>query len=245
VTGGPQSGAEAKPPQASTNVNTRYEVESASVSGVDRSRINQTLSDDIQALVGKKYDPDAAEAIAQRLRDELSGYNVRVKVKRGDQPERVKVIFEAQRIRWGSFVVPVPPLLYTNHDAFSIALMPDFEAHDNYASFGYITNANDLLERNAGWVVRYEHRKVGTSAVQIGLEYDYFHPSFQPETETALAFAPLVPGIYRTREVFSPSVSVLPIPEIKLTFGASFETLEMQYPASYDQAAHAVTFGAQ
>jgi len=30
-----------------------------------------------------------------------------------------------------------------------------------------------------------------------------------------------------------------------VTFGASFETLEMQYPAPYDQAAHAVTFGVQ
>ena len=81
--------------------------------------------------------------------------------------------------------------------------------------------------------------------MQVGVEYDYFHPSFQPETETALALAPLVPGIYRTREVFAPSISVLPIPDIKVTFGASFQTLEMQYPVPFDQAAHAFTFGVQ
>jgi hypothetical protein len=86
---------------------------------------------------------------------------------------------------------------------------------------------------------------VGTSAVQVGLEYDYFHPSFEGETEAALAFAPLVPGIYRTREVFEPSISVLPIPDIKVTFGASFQTLEMQYPVPADQAARAFTFGVQ
>ena len=56
---------------------------------------------------------------------------------------------------------------------------------------------------------------------------------------------PQVPGIYDTREVFAPSISLLPIPDIKLTFGASFQTLAMQYPAPHDQAAHAFTFAAQ
>ncbi len=41
------------------------------------------------------------------------------------------------------------------------------------------------------------------------------------------------------------SVSVLPMPDLKVTFGASFQTLEMQYPAAHDEAAHAATFGVQ
>ncbi len=61
----------------------------------------------------------------------------------------------------------------------------------------------------------------------------------------ALIGTPQVPGIYRTRENFAPSVSVLPIPDVKVTFGASFQTVEMQYPAPHDQAANAFTFGAQ
>ncbi len=227
------------------NVNTRYEVESVSVVGIDESRVSQALRDDMQKLVGKKYDPDAAEAIAHRLRKELHGYAFSVKVRRGDQPERVKVIFDAERRVNEHFDLRGSPLLYTTDDDFSFALVPSFDTHHNYFSFGYISDANDLLERNTGWTFRYEHRKVGTSAVQLGLEYDYFHPSFEGETEAALASAPLVPGIYRTREVFEPSVSVLPIPDIKITFGASFQTLEMQYPLPYGQAAHSFTFGVQ
>ena len=137
------------------------------------------------------------------------------------------------------------PLLYTTNDAFSLSIVPGFETHHNYFAFGYTTDANDLLERNTGWVVRYEHRQVGTSAVQVGVDYSYFHPAFQPETEIALVAAPMVPGIYRTRELFSPSISVLPVHDVKLTFGATFQTLEMQYPLPHDQAAHAFTFGAQ
>ncbi|RPJ64319.1 MAG: hypothetical protein EHM24_23245 [Acidobacteria bacterium] len=231
--------------QAGTNVNTRYEVESASVSGVDQSAVSQALRDDIETLVGKKYDPEAAEDLARRLREELHGYKISVKVRRGDQAERVKVVFEAERIRRQRFEVRISPLLYTTNDAFSLAIVPGFETHHNYFTFGFVTNANDLLERNTGWVVRYEHRKVGTSAVQVAVEYDYFWPSFQPETETALPFAPLVPGTYDTREVFAPSISVLPIPDLKVTFGASFQTLGMEGLAPFDQAAHAFTFGVQ
>jgi hypothetical protein len=227
------------------NVNTRYGVESATVTGVEQSAVSPALRDDIQKLVGNKYDPEAAECLAERLRKELWRYDITLKVKRGEQPERVKVIFEAERLRTQPFEIRVSPILYTSHDALSLAIVPAVLTHDNYVSFGYITNANDLLERNEGLMFRYEHRKVGTSAVQVGLEYDYFHPSFQPETETALAAAPLVPGIYRTREVFAPSLSLLPVPDVKATFGVTLETLEMQYPVSHDQAANAVTVGLQ
>jgi hypothetical protein len=225
------------------NVNTRYDVESVSVAGVDDSKISQSLRDDMQKLVGNKYDPDAADRLAHRLRQELHGYSVDVKVKRGAQPEHVKVEFEAEREHNPAFDVRVSPLLYTTNDGFSGAVVPAFETHHSYFSFGLVSTVDELLERNSGVLLRYEHRKVGTEHLRVGVEYDYFHPSFEPETEAALALAPWVPGIYRTRELFAPSVSVLPIPDIKVTFGASFETLQMQYPTLHDEAANAFTFG--
>jgi hypothetical protein len=232
-------------PQAETNVNTRYKVESVSVTGVDESTLSQGLRDDMQKLVGNRYDPDATDRLAQRIREQLHGYAVSVKVKRGEQHDCVKVTFEAERIRNRPFEVKVSPLLYTTKDGFSGAVVPVFETHHNYFSFGMVSSADELLERNSGILLRYEHRKVGTDVVQVGVEYDYFHPSFQPETEAALLSAPEVPGIYRTRENFAPSISVLPIPEIKVTFGASFQTLAIQYPTLHDQAANAFTLNAQ
>ena len=235
----------ARVPQAEPNVNTRYEVDSVSIAGVSESKVSHALRDDMQKLVGNKYDPDAAEELAKRLRKELRDYTVTVKVKRGEQPDHVTVVFDVERIRRSSFYFRPAPLLYTTNDGFSVAIVPTLETHHNFVSGGYVTSADELLERNNGVLVRYEHRKVGTDVVQVGLEYDYFHPSFQPETEAALALAPWVPGIYRTREVFSPSISVLPIPDIKVTFGASFQTLQMQYPTLNDQASNAFTFGVQ
>ena len=241
----PALAADGERQKAGANVNTRYDVETASVSGVAESKVRRALRDDMQALVGRKYDPEAAEAIARRLRDDLQGYRVRVKVRRGDRPEHVKVVFEAERIPGRPIQVRLSPLLYSTHDSFSLALQPAFETHHNYFSAGFVTNASDLLERNTGWVLRYEHRQVGTSRVQIGVEYDYFKPSFQDETEFALARAPLVPGTYGTREVFAPSISVLPVPDLKVTFGVSLETLDMEAPVPFDEAARALTFGVQ
>jgi outer membrane translocation and assembly module TamA len=231
--------------QAATNVNSRYQVESVSIVGVAEAKVSQALRDDMQKLVGSKYDPDAAEALAHRLRKELHGYSVTVKAKRGEHDEAVKVVFEAERIHERSFNITMAPFLYSTKDGFSGALVPGGQTHHNYFSVGLVSSADELLERNSGVTLRYEHRKVGTSMVQVGVEYDYFWPSFEDETKAALVLAPLVPGTYDTREVFSPSISFLPIPDIKLTFGASFQTLAMERPVLHNEAAHAFTFGAQ
>ena len=78
--------AAASAPEAQ-NVNTRYEVESASVSGVSEDRLSRELLADMQALVGRKYDPEAADAIAARMRIELRHHEVTVKVRRGERRE--------------------------------------------------------------------------------------------------------------------------------------------------------------
>jgi hypothetical protein len=237
--------ARAQEAKAATNVNSRYQVETVSIVGVPETKVSQALRDDMQKLVGNKYDPDAADQLAHRLRRELQGYSVAVKVKRGEQPDSVKVVFEAERIRDRSFEIKLAPFLYTTKDGFSGALIPGGETHHNYVSAGIVSSADELLERNTGVLLRYEHRKVGTSMVQVGMEYDYYWPSFRPETEAALATAPWIPGTYDTREVFAPSVSVLPIPDIKVTVGASFQTLAMESPTKYDQAAHSFTLNVQ
>jgi hypothetical protein len=223
-----------------TNVNARYTVESVSITGVPESAIGAALRDRIKTLVGVRYDPDATEHLANRIRGQLPDYDVAVKVRRGDQPEHVKVTFEAERVRSRRFEVRLPPLVYYSHEGFSGAVVAGGETHHNYLSAGLVSDADERLERDAGFLLRYEHRRVGTDAVQIGVEFDYYHPSFEPETGQALLVGADVPGIYRTREAFAPTVSVIPIPELKLTVGASFQTLGYATPLP-DQAAHAFT----
>jgi hypothetical protein len=225
--------------QPETNVNTRYQVESVSIAGVPEATFGTALRDDMQKLVGAKYDPEAAEALADRMRRQLHDYRITIKVKRGESPEHVKVTFQAERVR--NAVSLAPFLSYYTHDGFSGALPLSLETHHNYFSFGVVSSADELLERYAGIRVRYEHRKVGTGAVQIGLEYDRYHQSFEPETTVALLTAPEVSGVYRTREDFAPSVSVFPIPDLRVTVGASLQTLNFEFPTRHAEAAYAFT----
>jgi hypothetical protein len=231
--------------KTTTNVNSRYDVESASIAGVADSMVSDALRHDMQKLVGVKYDPEKAEALADRMRAELKGYSVTIKVTRGERSDHVKVVFQAER-RWEKkFAIAVPWAVYHSKEGFSFDLTFDGEIHHNAFIFGWLNSTDQLVERNSGVRWRYEHRKVGTDRVQVGIEFDQYHPTFKPETQTALAFAPDVPGLYRTRDNFAPSVSVIPLPDVKITFGGSFETLHSLYPPPDSQAAHAVTLDVQ
>jgi outer membrane translocation and assembly module TamA len=227
------------------NVNSRYSVESVSVSGVDETSLSKTLRDDMQKLVGQKFDQSAVNKLAERIREELKGYSVDVKVRRGDQPEHVKVTFEARRRDNRRFDVPTPLVTYYKTNGWSGALDLAFDTHHNYFSFGLVGNADELLERYAGYRLRYEHRRVGTDMVRIGVEFAQYHETFEQPTQDALVGMPLVPGVYRRRQNFAPSVSFLPVPAVKFSFGVSLQDLEFDVPVQQTEQAYAFTFGAQ
>ncbi len=223
------------------NVNSRYEVESVELSGVSASKVSKAMNAALQKLVGEKYDEDAANALAGKLRKELREYSVSVKVRRGDKPDYVKVIFEAERIRWKKFQVPLPPVVYQSKEGFSGAIELPIDFHHNVLTFGLVDDADQLLERNAGIRLRYENRKVGTDIVQLRLDFDSYHQMWNPATEAALARNPDVPGVYRTRQNFAPSLSLFPLRDLRLSVGTSFQRFQTQYPVPHTQTAYAGT----
>jgi hypothetical protein len=223
------------------NVNSRYEVESAVLSGVSETKVSKALHEEMQKLVGQKYDQDAAEELAKKLRRELRGYSVTVKVRRGDQLEHVKVVFEAEKAWWKRFEYPLPLVVYQSKEGLSGALDIPLSFHHNVIAFGGVNSADELLERNAGYRFRYEHRKVGTDAVQLRIDFDTYHQKWNPATEAALTESPEVPGIYRARQNLAPKVSVIPLRDLKMSAGLSFQRLQIQYPAIHTDAAYAAT----
>ncbi len=223
------------------NVNEKYEVESVLVSGIPESKISKTLNADLQKLVGEKYNEEASNKLAKRLRQELREYSVTVKLKPGDEADHVKLIFETERIRWKRFEVPIPPVVYHSKEGLSGALDFSFGSHHNVFGFGLVNSADELLERNAGFRFRYENRKLGTDILQLRLDFDSYHQKWNPATEAALAENADVPGIYRWRQNFAPSLSLLPTRDLKLSVGTSFERLQIQYPVTHTQTAYAGT----
>jgi hypothetical protein len=228
-----------------TNVNSRYEVENVEISGIPDSKISKALHDEMQKLVGQKYNQEATDALAKRLRRELRDYSITVKVKRGDKPEHVKVVFEGERTRWKRFEFAVPPVTYHSKEGLSGAIEIPIEFRHNVFTYGLVDSSDELLERNAGFRLRYENRKVGTDAVQLRVNFDSYHQTFNPATEAALAVTPGIPGIYRTRQDFAPSLSLIPFRDLKLTVGTSFQRFQTQYPVTHTQTAYAGTADVQ
>jgi hypothetical protein len=224
-----------------TNVNERYEVESVELSGVPESKLSKALNADLQKMVGEKYNQQTSSELARRLRKELREYSVTVKVKRGDKLDHVKVIFEVARIRWKRFEVPIPPVVYHTKEGFNGAIEIPLNFHHNVFTFGLVDSADELLERNAGFRLRYENRKVGTDVLQLRMDFDSYHQMWNAATEAALLENPQVPGVYRARQNFAPSLSLMPLRDLKLSVGTSFERLQTQYPAIHTQTAYAGT----
>lgn len=224
-----------------TNVNSRYTVEKVEVTGVSESKISKTLQEDMQKLVGEKFDQEAADRIAKRLRKELANYSINTKVQRGDKPDYVKVVFEAERYWFRKFDIERSKFSYHSKEGFNSILSLEFETHHNAFSGGYVNSADEYLERDMGFRLGYEHRKLGTDLLRLRLAFETYHPKWNPATEFALQTSSDVPGIYRGRQNFAPSIAVLPWSDLEISVGTSFERLEIQYPTAHNENAYAGT----
>ncbi len=234
----------AVPQDPDDNVNSRYTVEDVQLRGVAESKIDQALRDDMRKLVGEKFSEAAADEIARRLRKDLPDYSVETRVRRGDQAGQVRVIYELERIWWKKFDVEGSRVVYHSKQGWSGALSATVDTHHNAFTFSFANSADEILERNAGIRLGYEHRKPGTDRLRFRMGFETYHEKWNPATELALAGDGDVPGVYRARQGFSPQIAVLPWRDLQLSVGADFERLQMQYPAVHTDSAYSGTLAA-
>jgi hypothetical protein len=227
--------------KAETNVNERYEVEKIEYVGIEESRVSTAIRDDAQKMVGEKYSEKRTREIAKRLHRDLRSYDVEFRVAKGEKPEHVIVVFQVEKISGNSLGSALPILVYHSKEGFSGSLEIPLETHHNVFTIGLVSDADQLLERNAGFRLRYEHRKLGTDALRFRMDFDSYHQKFNAATESALAQRQDLAGIYRARQNFEPSLTVLPSKSLSLSAGVSFQRLQFQYPALHTQTAYSGT----
>ncbi len=221
------------------NVNSRYTVEGVEVQAKNKSRLSPVLQADIQALVGEKLDHKLLDEIGKRIRSALRVHTVVARVARGSSPEYVRVIFEARQ-RPNDFDISAPKFLYHSRQGWSGVLEVTQPVNDNEFSFGILSDGDELLERFAGLKAGYRRMSLGTDNVRLGFQFESYHQQWNRATLIALEQNPDVPGIYRTRQNFEPSMTVIPAGSITWTFGASFQRFQTQFPAARTEAANAV-----
>jgi hypothetical protein len=104
-----------------------------------------------------------------------------------------------------------------------------------------VSNGDWLPERFSGIVARYEDKHLGTDRLSFKFEAESFHTQWNPATVAAMAENPLdVPALYRARQAFQPTATVVLFKPLTLTVGARIERFEEQGPVGGIEAADAV-----
>jgi hypothetical protein len=224
------------------NINERYTVESASVSGVDESKVSKGLREDLQKLVGEKFSQQRVTELLKRLKKEFPNRSTWQRVSRGEKPEHVKLeLVVGRRFNLNTILAPTKGNYHSKQGWSGVlSVSPDdFGAHNRF-SFGILSNGDDLLERFAGLTAGYERTKLGTDRVHLAFQFESYHQIWNRATLDELQREPDVPGIYRTRQNFQPAVTFFLAEPLKLTVGTSFQRFQTQFPAARTEAANAV-----
>lgn len=242
--------ASAQDPEA--NVNSRYTVETVIVSGdgwstnlaSDRDdKISFGLRREFVALIGAKLNPSALDDLGRRLRKEFQARAVTHRLLRGDNPDTVRVVFEVS-LRPTRFDVSVPKFLYNAKQGWSGTVEGTATVHHNAFTLGLVSDGDELVERYAGFLVRYENSHLGTDRVHFRFDYDNYHEQWNSATRDQLAPDASSPvdtaEIYRSRENYAPVVSFVIARPLTVSVGASFEQFENQFPAATPEAANAL-----
>ena len=211
------------------NVNTRYTVESADVT--TKHEISRSLRGEIQKLVGGKFDAQALEDLAGRIRRELHVPEVNFKISRGSDPQHVKVVFKVVE-RKRDFDASVSSFGYQSKQGWTGAGQIATDIKDNRLHFGVVSDGDRLIERFAGIRAGYEGRWLGTDRVRLRFEFESFHEQWNRETDLA--------GRYRARENYEPSVTIVLARPLTLTTGISIQHLQTQFPAARNESSNAV-----
>ena len=153
-------------PDRDDNVNARYIVEQADISGVPEGELTQALRDDLRGLVGKRLDSGEADRLQERIERELPALR-RVAPnparERGrPHPARVRGAQEGAAA-WLRFEPLRSNVLFHSEQGWGSFL--DLGIGDRELRFTPIVaidNADDLVEEYSGYGLRFETRKLGT-----------------------------------------------------------------------------------
>ncbi len=219
------------------NVNSRYTVESVELTGVRESKLSRDLRGDLQKHVGQKFDQHVFDDLRSRIRSELRPGSVIMKLKRGTQPETIRVVYEITRRQLEKLDTSRSKLAYHSKEGLTGDLTVETEGF----ILGLLSDSDETLERFAGFRLGYHQKKIFTDRLHFRFLFESFHEQWNPTTIQALSTNPDVPGIYRERDNIQPEFTVILARGLTLSPGLSFQRFQTQFPAARDESANAVT----
>lgn len=233
----------AREPDQDPNVNTRYVVERAEVTGVPDGQLPEQVREDLQALLDNRLDSEEAERIEQRIRRALARYEISRRIVRGSARGRIRLIYEArlgERSRWLRFEPGQSNVIFHADQGWGSMLELAIGGRDiRFTPIIAISNGDDLIEEYSGFGLRFETRKLGTERLGASLEWTGFDQTWRSRTLEALAANSRIPGPYEERSTFTPLIRFAVTPQITLSGGVSISELDALEPATGSMMASA------
>jgi Omp85 superfamily domain len=230
-------------PDRDDNINARYIVEQADITGVSEAELTQELRDELHTLVGKRLDSGDADRFEDRLERELTGYDVSRRIERGSERGRIRLVYEARKKelpQWLRFVPLRSNVLFHSEQGWGSYLdLGIGERNIRFTPIIAIGNADDLVEEYSGWGLRFETRKLGTRRLGASLEWSWFEQDWRSATLDALVLKPDIPAPYETRSTITPLLKFALTPNLSVAAGVSISELEPLAPATGSRMANA------
>ena len=178
-------------PDRDDNVNARYIVEQADITGVPDDELTQALRDDLQGLVGKRLDSDEADRLrgAPRTRaSPLRGVPAHPARERSwPHPARVRGQQEGAATMAALRAAPIERVYHSEQGWGSYLDLGIGDRNIRFTPIVAIDNADDLVEEYSGCGLRFETRKLGTRRLGASLEWSWFDQDWRGATLDALA----------------------------------------------------------
>lgn len=235
--GEPENAVEA----SALNVNSRYTVESITLSPLRDYQLSDSVLDEMERLVGERLNIDAMARLARRITRELRAERVTFRIARGNVPAQVRVTFDVER-QETRFDASLSRLMYSSALGFTGQGQVTATHGDYVLTAVGVANGDDLVEHYSGVQTRLERLNVGSRQVRLGLEFDAFHNEFAPATLASLATpnsSSLGAAAYRSRLNVEPSATFVVAGPLTMTLGLSFETLQPWSAGETAQSANA------
>jgi hypothetical protein len=230
-------------PDREDNINARYIVEKADITGVPEAELPQGLRDDLAALVGKRLDSGEADRLQERIERELPSYDVSRRIQRGSEVGRIRLEYEARKKelpQWLRFEPLRVNALY--HSELGWGSYLDLGIGNRNIRFTpiiAIDNKDDLVEEYSGVGLRFETTTLGSRRLGASLEWSWFDQDWRGATLAAVALDPEIPPAYETRSTITPLLRFAFTPDLSIAGGVSISELEPLSPATGSEMANA------
>lgn len=230
-------------PDREDNINARYIVEEAEITGVPDADLSQALRDDLSAAIGKRLDSIEADRLQERIERELAGYDVSRRIRRGSEVGRIRLVYEARRKElpsWLRFEPLRSKVIFHSDQGWGSYLDLSLGGRNlRFTPIVAIDNSDDLVEEYSGYGLRVEARRLGTRRLGASFEWSRFDQDWENATLDALALRPDIPPLYGTRSTITPLVKLAFTSDFSIAAGVSISELEPPSPATGSQMANA------